>query len=152
MKRFCSLLFTLLLVLVVSAQPGNNNQGSKFSPQQFDADLQKFITEQAALTPQEAARFFPVYKEMLHKQRMLFGRQRMLSREKPADEHACQKVIQERDQIDVELKRIQEQYHNKFLELLSPSKVYDVIMAEDKFHRGKLRQWGNGRQRMMRKP
>ncbi len=132
----------LLVAFTVSAQqqPG----GNKFSPEKFDAELQKFITAEAHLTLQEAAAFFPVYHEMQKKQRMLFGRQHMVGRAKPCDEQGCLKAIQERDEIDVELKRIQQQYHNKFLELIPASKVYDVINAEDKFHRHKLRQWSHG--------
>jgi hypothetical protein len=39
------------------------------------------------------------------------------------------------------MKRILQQYHNKFLEMLPATKVYEVIKAEYKFHRRKLRQW-----------
>jgi hypothetical protein len=141
-RRFFSLLWALLFVLMASAQQGK--QARHFSPEQFDAELQKFITQETGLTSQEAAKFFPVYKEMLLKQRSLYMRQRQFGRTKPADEEGCKKAVQERDAIELEQKHILQQYHNKFFELLPASKVYDILQAEDRFHRHKLRQWGGG--------
>jgi len=141
-KRLYVLFIAMTFAIMANAQ--QNAPGKRFSPEQFDAELQSFIAKEASLTPQETTSFFIVYKEMQKKQRALFVRQRQLSRVKPADEQGCMKAIQERDQIEVELKRIQEQYHNKFFEILPASKVYDVIKAEDKFHRSKLKQWSHG--------
>jgi hypothetical protein len=141
MKRLYSLITVLAFALLVSAQ--HNMPKKRFSPEQYQAELEKFITTEACLTSQEAAQFFPVYKEMLKKQRGIFACQRKLGKSKPADEQGCKKAIEERDRLEVELRRIQEQYHQKFLEVLPASKVYDVIMAEDKFHRTKLKQWSH---------
>jgi Spy/CpxP family protein refolding chaperone len=143
-KRLYLVLIATMMCFAAFAQQNGGRQ--KFSPQKFDAELGQFIVNEAHLTPQEAARFFPVYREMLHKQRMLFSRQRELGKVKPADEEGCKKVIQERDAIEIELKRMQEQYHNKFFEILTPSKVYDVIKAEERFHRRKLKQWSGHKQ------
>ena len=124
-----------------SHQFGQGGQPPKFSPEKFDAELQQFITQEAHLTQQEAAKFYPVYKEMQNKQRALFGRAQKLSMVKPQDEKACAQAIQERDNIDVELKKVQQTYHNKFMNIVPPSKVYDVIKAEDRFHRRMLKKW-----------
>ena len=110
----------------------------------FEAELQDFITKEAKLTPQEAAKFFPVYKEMQEKQRELFDRQRELAKVKPTDEQGCLKVIKESDEIDLNLKRIQQTYHQRFIELLSASKVYDILKAEQRFHRHMMKNWGRG--------
>ena len=137
MKKLCYITLMLLtLCLTATAQ-----EQQRFSPEQFDAELQQFIQQEAHLTPQESSKFFPVYKEMQRKQRQLYERQRKLGRNKPQDEAGCKKAIQERDNIDVELKRIQQAYHNKFLDILPASKVYDVIKAEDHFHRRMLKRW-----------
>ena len=127
-------------VLMGSAQ----DDKQAFSPQKFEAELQSFIVKEAALSQEESTRFFPVYNEMRSKQRVLFERQRNMDRgAKPADENACKKAIQERDNIELEQKRIAQSYHNKFLDILPASKVYDVLRAEDKFHRTMLKQWGH---------
>ena len=61
---------------------------------------------------------------------------------KPTDEAACKKMIQKHDQVELELKSIQQTYHNKFFSVMPASKVFDVIKAEDQFHRGLLRNMG----------
>ena len=170
MKRLITILFASVLAILATAQNfgqrpqgfgqrpqgfGQQNQGfgqqtQKFSPEKFQADLEQFITKEACLTPQESAKFFPVYKEMQAKQRAVYDRQRQLGFGKPADEKGCEKAIRQRDEYDLELKRIQQTYHNKFLSIISASKLYDVLKAEDRFHRQMLRGWNAGAGQMMR--
>lgn len=161
MKRLTTILFASVLAISATAQnfgqrpqgfgqrpQGFGQQTQKFSPEKFQADLEQFITKEACLTPQESAKFFPVYKEMQAKQRAVYDRQRQLGFGKPADEKGCEKAIRQRDEYDLELKRIQQTYHNKFLSIISASKLYDVLKAEDRFHRQMLRGWNSGAQRM----
>jgi len=148
MKRLMTILIALVLAVAAIPQYQKPQQPPKFSPEKFQADLEQFITKEACLTPQEAAKFFPVYKEMQAKQRAVYDRQRQLGWGKPADEKGCEKAIRQRDEYDLELKRIQQTYHNKFLSIISASKLYDVIKAEDRFHRQMLRGWNRGGQMM----
>ncbi len=138
-KTFFSLIGLLIFALTVTAQDKSNK---KFSPEKFEQELRQFIMQNAALTQEEAGKFFPVYKEMRKQQQVLFQRQRCLGNLKPSDDEGCMKVVQERDNIEVELRRLQQRYHNQFFDILSPSKVYDVLHAENEFHRHKLKQWG----------
>jgi hypothetical protein len=143
MKKLLSTMMLALLAMGVYAQ--GNGQPQRFSPEQFQADLEAFITKEAGLSQQEAEAFFPIYKEMQSKQRAVYERQRQLGWVKPTDEKGCEKVIRQRDEYDLELKRIQQTYHNKFLSVISASKLYDVLNAEDRFHRQMLRGWTPGR-------
>lgn len=140
MKRLVMAFFTASMAMAVIAQVPDNK---KFSPEAFDAELQMYITKEASLTQQEAAKFFPIYKEMQQKQRALFGKQRQIGKDKPSDEMGCENAIRKRDEIDFELKRIQKSYHDKMLKVISASKLYDVIKAEDNFHRQAFRNWGH---------
>lgn len=146
MKRLSLLLLTFLLTFgsYVVADVQGQGQAQKFDPAKFDAEQQQFITKAANLTEQEAARFFPLFREMQKKQRAIYERQRQLGFVKPADEKGCAESIRQHDQIDLELKQIQQTYHNKFLRVLPASKLYDVLQAEDRFFRMKLRSWGGG--------
>jgi hypothetical protein len=135
-KKLIYLIISLMFTLNIGAQ---NQQ--KFSPEKFDAELHEFITSQAKLTPQEATKFFPIYKEMQGKQRAIYEKQRILGMQRPHDESSCLKAIRERDAIDLELKRIQQCYHEKFLEIMPASKLYEVLKAEDRFHRRMLRRF-----------
>ena len=62
-----------------------------------------------------------------------------LGNNKPTDEKACRKAVEKRDELELEQKRICQSYHVKFFEVLPASKVYDVIRAENRFHRRALR-------------
>ncbi len=145
MKKQTIILMVMLVVSLSSMAQGHG--GNRFSPERFQADLEQFITEKACLTPQEAAKFFPIYKEMQSKQRVIFEQQRKMGHLKPADEKGCAKAIRQRDEYDLELKRIQQNYHQKFLSVLSASKLYDVLIAEDRFHRQMLRGWNRMQQK-----
>lgn len=58
----------------------------RFDPDKFRAELHRFITVEAGLTRQEAARLFPVYDEMMAKQRPVFDRLRTLHNAKPSSD------------------------------------------------------------------
>ena len=135
------------MTLGVKAQ---GQQMGRFSPEKFQVELEQFITKEACLTPQEAAAFFPVYKEMLKKQRAIFDRQRQNVWPKPTNEKDCAKAIRQRDENELEQKRILQTYHNKMLSVIPASKLYDVLNAEDRFHRQMLRSWGGVGQTPMR--
>jgi hypothetical protein len=49
--------------------------------------------------------------------------------------------VEKRDELELEQKRICQSYHQKFFNVLSASKVYDVIKAENRFHRKAIRHW-----------
>jgi hypothetical protein len=125
----------ILFLFFVSHSFAQQSPPQRFSPKEFMKDMENFISQEAGLTPMEAASFFPVFEEMCAKQRAVFDRVRQIGRNKPADENGCLKAIQLRDKLDLEQKKIEQYYHNKFLKVLSASKVYDVIKAEDKYHR-----------------
>lgn len=145
MKKILTIVLLLCLLLTpVGAQE------RKFSPEKFQAELEQYITKEACLTPQEAASFFPIYREMQKKQRTIFERQRQQGKVKPLDERECEKAIRQRDENELEQKRIQQTYHNKMLSVVSASKLFDVMQAEDRFHRMKFRSWSDGRPRMPR--
>lgn len=137
MKRF--LLIGAVMVWSVSMAFAHDPQ--KFSPEKFQADLEQFITQEASLTPEEAAKFFPLLREMYTKQRAIHGKIKKECRVKPDDEAECKKMVQKRDVYELELKTIQQTYHNKFFTVLPASKVCDVIAAEDRFHRRAFKNW-----------
>ncbi len=147
MKKILLLFISLMSLTQASAQFWNNNT-PKFDPQQFQANMEQFITTEAALTPKQAEVFFPVYREMQKKQRVIYDQQRRLRHIKPTDEAGCRDAIQKSDDCELQLKEIQQQYHKKFMKVLPASKVYDVLRAEEKFHRqifGMNRFGRNGR-------
>lgn len=144
-KRLLSILFCAMATLAVQAQ--KHNDKCQFSPEEFHAQLEQFITKSAGLTPKEASKFFPLYSEMLKKQRSLHDEQRNYKRIKPVSDSECKRYVEQMDKIDVEMKQIQRRYHTKFMQLLPASKVYDILQAEDKFYKQAFKRMADKRQR-----
>ena len=136
------LVFAVLMFVVALGASAEEQQ--KFSPEKFQADLEQYITTEADLTNEEAAKFFPLYREMQQKQRVVYNKIHELFK-LPHDEASCKRAIQRRDQLEIELKQIAQTYHNKFLRVIPASKVIGTIIAEDKFHRRAFRKLGQQR-------
>ena len=136
------LVFAVLMLMVVLGASAEEQQ--KFSPEKFQADLEQYITTEAGLTNEEVAKFFPLYREMQQKQRVVYNKMHELFK-LPHDEASCKRAVQRRDQLEIELKQIAQTYHNKFLRVLPASKVIGTIIAEDKFHRRAFRKLGQQR-------
>ena len=142
------LVFAILMLMV--ALDASAEEQQKFSPEKFQADLEQYITTEAGLTNEEAAKFFPLYREMQQKQRVVYNKMHELFK-LPHDEASCKRAVQRRDQLEIELKQIAQTYHNKFLRVLPASKVIGTIIAEDKFHRRAFRKFGQQRNRETKK-
>lgn len=129
LKKHIIISLVTLFSIVASAQE------KKFNPARFEADLEQFVATEARLTPAEAAVFFPLYREMRAKQFAYFSEQRRWCHVDETDEKACAEAVVRHDETDIEVKRIQKQYHDKFLRVIPATKVFRVLKAEDKFHR-----------------
>ena len=129
---------TVLMILMLCTFGVANGQHRKrppFNPAKFEADLEQFITVNACLSPSQAASFFPVYRQMMKKQRALFYEMRRLRMINPKDNEACEEAIRKQDELDIQIKQLQQEYHGRFLMMLPANKVLAIIKAEEKFHR-----------------
>ena len=133
-----------MMILLVGFSVCQADEPQKFSPEKFQAEMEQFITKEAGLSADESAKFFPLFREMQQKQRAVFGKMRQEGRVKPTDDASCKRLVQKRDEVELELKKIQQTYHNKFFTVLSASKVFDVLRAEESFHRQAFRNMGQG--------
>ena len=138
MKKVFIIVVSLMMVISLSAQ-----EQKKFSPDKFDADMEGYIIKKANLDKEEAAKLFPIFKEMHKKQRSIYSRMRAMGNQKPADEAGCANAIKERDKCNLELKQLESTYHQKMLQVVSASKLYDVIKAESRFYRKMMKGWQN---------
>ena len=129
---------TVLMILMLCTFGVANGQHRKrppFNPAKFEADLEQFITVNACLSPSQAASFFPVYRQMMKKQRALFDEMRRLRMINPKDNEVCEEAIRKQDELDIQIKQLQQEYHGRFLMMLPANKVLSIIKAEEKFHR-----------------
>lgn len=140
MMKLRQLFFLMALIvttLTVNAQPPKHNdrpnKENKFNPEQFARAQEAFIVKEAQLTPQETAAFMPVFKEMTQKQRALFRQYRQFAQAKPTNDNEAAKLLKDIDNLDMQIKKIEIEYHAKFCKVLSPMKVYQVHKAVNKF-------------------
>ena len=116
---------TMLMILMLCTFGVANGQHRKrppFNPAKFEADLEQFITVNACLSPSQAASFFPVYRQMMKKQRALFDEMRRLRMTNPKDNEACEEAIRKQDELDIQIKQLQQEYHGRFLMMLPANK------------------------------
>jgi hypothetical protein len=79
---------------------------------------------------------------MHQKQRAVYHKIRQATKQQPADDKACEATLKECDKLNVELRQIEQNYHQKMMKAIPAKKVYDAIMAENQFHRRMMRGWG----------
>ena len=137
-KNIWVALLTLLFALNASAQ--NNKH---FDPVKFDRELEQFVATEACLCPQESSAFFPLYRELRKKKKVLFDQSRRLRHTDISNDKACEETIRKQDDLDIEMKELQREYHNKFMKVVPASKVLKVIRAEEKFHRQYFKKVAN---------
>lgn len=101
MKRTIVVLLFFFALCVINAQ----NKQRHITPERFQAaELEQYITKKAGLTPVEASKFFPIYSEMLRKQRAIHDEIKTLKRIKPLTDAECKQNILKRDQYEIEIK------------------------------------------------
>ena len=125
----------ILMLCTFGVANGQHRKRPPFNPAKFEADLEQFITVNACLSPSQAASFFPVHRQMMKKQRALFDEMRRLRMINPKDNEACEEAIRKQDELDIQIKQLQQEYHGRFLMMLPANKVLSIIKAEEKFHR-----------------
>ena len=132
-------------LLLLSVVGWSQSLNCDFNPIQFERELENYIEQTVRLSPSERAKFFPLYEEMRAKQRVYFQRDKQTRYVNPNDSKACERAVRQHDENELQLKRIQQTYHNKFLKILPANKVYQIIKAEKEFHKKKFRRAVRGR-------
>lgn len=127
----------LLPPLLALATPAH---AQKFDPQRFDADRAAFITREAQLSGQDSVTFFAIFNEMQEQKRRLHHQQKSCPKEQPATEDSCRQVIVECDSLDLEMKRVEADAHQRLLAALKPSTVFRALRAEEAFYRHAFRR------------
>ena len=128
-KSLLTLLFAFI-ALSLAAQ-----QQQKFDAEQFQVKLEQFITAEASLSQAESTAFFPLYRELRKKQRNIFEQIKRYKHANPTDEKGAAEAIRQQDKLELEMKELIKDYHNKFIALLPATTVLRILKAEDKFHR-----------------
>jgi hypothetical protein len=136
------LILTLMLVMGMAcpapADAQKKAQAQPCSMEEFRTKQEAFLTEQAELTQDEAARFFPLYFELQDKKKALndaaFAKARK-GKDGNATEKDYEDILDELAQARLACDRLDVEYLGRFKQILSAKKLYFLQRAEMKFHR-----------------
>ena len=142
MKKY--LFVSLLMFLAaITASAQDNKKKPHFSPEEFQAKQRAYITEKAELTTEEADAFFPLFFELQKKKfelernaRKDFKRQR----NEQMSEEECRKFVYNMADVKIEVAKLEREYTDKYLQVLSPCKVRRVQFAEGSFQRDLMKK------------
>lgn len=133
-RASCIVIMMMAMLTSALAQP----KGERFSPKEFRAHLEEFISKEAGLTASEGKAIFPIFHEMKEKQFKAQDKIFRLKRNGPASNASDKEfanAIQKIKNLEVEKAETEEEYYKKMCKAISARKVFLVMQAEDKFHR-----------------
>lgn len=111
--------------------------GQQFSPEEFRARQQKFLTEKSGLTEEEAEKFFPLYFELQQKKNEINANSRQM-----ASNHAdnakltdaeYEKLIDNLANAKIEIAKLEKEYLAKYKKIVPAGKILRIQMAETQF-------------------
>lgn len=141
-----SILTLLALIMAAGLWAAGQQKRGKFSPEEFKARLESYLTQEAGFTQAEAGAFFPLYFEMKGKQRQLQHKIYQLKKNAPpaeAPDNDYSQAIQKIKDLGVEMAQLEVTYYKRMCQAVSPRKVYRAMCAEDRFHRNMLEEAGH---------
>lgn len=143
---------SLLCALLLGMAPGiiaQNNADEQDMKDRVEAYRAQFITEQLALTPEEAQQFWPVYNEYRRKLDAIQHervRQHFRDKGQQKEELSSMSEAEIYQMVETEMDRQQEllnlrrEYHKRFDQVLPIRKVAMLYRAEADFQRRLIRR------------
>ncbi|GIV35967.1 MAG: hypothetical protein KatS3mg032_0346 [Cyclobacteriaceae bacterium] len=139
MKNWICILLLLPLMGNAQQEPQNNPRAR----QKIEAARIAFITERLGLTPEEAEKFWPLYREFVQKRmemRRQFEQQMKEMRENAADPDRQKKLVEMELQLKQRDLDLEKEYSGKLMQTISPQKLMSLRQAEADFRELVLRQ------------
>lgn len=138
MKTKITILCLLMTMVFMPVHP------QKLSKEDFRDKQKSFITQQASLTPDEAAKFFPVYFELQDKKSQLnkeAWEQVRKGKDPNTTETEYNAIVENVLQARIAIDQLDLEYVKQFKTMLSAKKIYLIQKAEIKFRREILKQF-----------
>lgn len=142
MRKSLLILCLVTFSLSIAAQEqGRKNKGQRqFDPQKFEQQLEQYVVKKSELTQEESDAFLPIFREMRQKEVAVMKEARKALRGKPTSEEECKAAIKSHDNSEVQLKKIQQSYHQRMIKVISAKKTLKACLAIDEFHREAFRK------------
>lgn len=143
MKRTLPILILLLLLplsLLAQRPEQGKGHGGRDGFDRFLHTKCDMVVHELGLTPQDSARFIPIYHELQAEKSKLFrkyGSSRSVRMQLNADvqvpDSTLLRVIHNSAQLQVEDAMLEQRFVARFLTVLSPTQLYKLQLAEQKF-------------------
>ncbi|GAB2694659.1 hypothetical protein GCM10027037_17730 [Mucilaginibacter koreensis] len=108
----------------------------------IEATKENYILSQLNLSPDEADRFLPVYRQY---QQELVSIRRQKRRNNSSEQSNGTEQINREMQFNQQLYEVKRRYNTEFLKILSPQKVSVLYKSEKQFNDELIRQMGERR-------
>ena len=131
-------LFTLVLMMTMTwifAQPGERGEMIR---ERVEAQRVAFITQKLMVTPEESARFWPVYNAYREEQQEIRRAARPERGLRNLSDAEAEKVIEEHFTMEEDLLALKRTYYQKLKTAIPPSKIALLAPAEMEFNRSVL--------------
>ena len=142
MRKYLFTAFFTLLALTATAQGGHKGK-PHISPEEFKNKQKEFITRKADLTTEEADAFFPLYFE-LQKKKFELERNARKESKKPRGEkmteEECRAFAYRMADNKIEIAKLEREYTDKYLKVISACKLQRVMFAEGMFQRHLMKE------------
>lgn len=154
MKRNITFLFFTFCLFIATLSAQEQEKRPHMSHEEFNNLLQDFITKEAELTQQEAANFFPIYKECQKEKFKLNERmwelRKAAHKKKEMTEEDYKSLFDETARIKAQIQELEKGFIERYHKAISYKKIFAVENAESRFYKGlfkKVRGRGLGREK-----
>lgn len=140
-KYFIIFVLFLSIVPVVNAHDGEGRP--RLSPAEFKAKMQEFITRNAGLTDEEAAKFFPIYFKLQDAKRAINNKSWQLVHQGDSEdltEAQYKSILDGIANNRISAEKLEKSYNYQFHKVISWKKILKVHRSEIKFNRHLIRQ------------
>ncbi|MDA0195398.1 MAG: hypothetical protein O2951_10175 [Bacteroidetes bacterium] len=139
MKKYIFILLAFTFPNAVYSQPGGNPEAQ----QKIEAARIALITERLGLTPDQAEKFWPVYKEFSDKRqetRQGFMEQRRKHNPQTASEEENRRLVQLGLEVKERELNLEKEYSERLLRVIDNRQLISLRQAEDDFRQMILRR------------
>ena len=149
LKNMRRVLFTIAIALLATvasvAQEHDQRMDRRppFSPEDFQAKQRAFITERAGLTSEEADAFFPLFFELQKKKFEIEHDARKDTRKPHGErltEEQCHELVYRMADTKIEISKLEREYTDKYLQVVSACKLHKIMFAEGAFQRHLMKE------------
>lgn len=139
MTRSITVLFFVFSLFTTVLFAQERGKKPHMSRDEFYNLLQDFITKEANLTKQEAAKFFPIYKECQAEKFKLNEKiwdLRKAAHKKEMTEEEYKTMFDKTAKIKVQIQELENGFVEKYHKAISYKKIFAVKNAESRFYKG----------------